>query len=69
MYSHFWYDAPASRLATYYAKGGAPVFLYSLDHISENFEFDSTLLHQYSIQVSTKINKLAVSRKMAFPSF
>lgn len=37
MYSHFWYDAPASRLATYYAKQKAPVFLYSFDHISENF--------------------------------
>uniref|UniRef100_A0A0R3RIE2 COesterase domain-containing protein n=1 Tax=Elaeophora elaphi TaxID=1147741 RepID=A0A0R3RIE2_9BILA len=40
MYSHFWYDAPASRLATHYAKGGAPVYLYSFDHISENFEYD-----------------------------
>ncbi|VDN51968.1 unnamed protein product [Dracunculus medinensis] len=40
MFSHFWYDAPASRLATYYAKGGAPVYLYSFDHISENFEYD-----------------------------
>ncbi|VBB32262.1 unnamed protein product [Acanthocheilonema viteae] len=39
MYSHFWYDAPASRLATHYAKGGAPVYLYSLDHISENFDY------------------------------
>ncbi|KAK6062181.1 hypothetical protein COOONC_00153 [Cooperia oncophora] len=37
MYSHFWYDAPASRLATYYIKQNAPVFLYSFDHISENF--------------------------------
>ncbi|CAI4228797.1 unnamed protein product [Auanema sp. JU1783] len=37
MYSHFWFDAPASRLATYYAKQKAPVFLYSFDHISENF--------------------------------
>ncbi|VIO89025.1 Uncharacterized protein BM_BM5445 [Brugia malayi] len=40
MYSHFWYDAPASRLATHYAKGGAPVYLYSFDHISENFDHD-----------------------------
>ncbi|CAG9537068.1 unnamed protein product [Cercopithifilaria johnstoni] len=39
MYSHFWYDAPASRLAIYYVKGGAPVYLYSFDHISENFEY------------------------------
>ncbi|CAJ0609532.1 unnamed protein product [Cylicocyclus nassatus] len=38
MYSHFWYDAPASRLATYYAKQKVPVFLYSFDHISENFQ-------------------------------
>ncbi|VDO34425.1 unnamed protein product [Haemonchus placei] len=37
MYSHFWYDAPASRLATYYVKQNAPVFLYSFDHVSENF--------------------------------
>ncbi|ETN70502.1 hypothetical protein NECAME_14739 [Necator americanus] len=37
MYSHFWYDAPASRLATYYANQKVPVFLYSFDHISENF--------------------------------
>uniref|UniRef100_A0A0N5CSH2 COesterase domain-containing protein n=1 Tax=Thelazia callipaeda TaxID=103827 RepID=A0A0N5CSH2_THECL len=41
MYSHFWFDAPASRLATYYAKGGAAVYLYSFDHISENFNYDS----------------------------
>ncbi|KAM3728253.1 Neuroligin-4, Y-linked [Dirofilaria immitis] len=40
MYSHFWYDAPASRLATHYAKGGAPVYLYSFDHISENLEYN-----------------------------
>ncbi|VDM41194.1 unnamed protein product [Toxocara canis] len=40
MYSHFWFDAPASRLATYYAKGGAPVYLYSFDHVSENFDYD-----------------------------
>uniref|UniRef100_A0A915EIW6 Carboxylesterase type B domain-containing protein n=1 Tax=Ditylenchus dipsaci TaxID=166011 RepID=A0A915EIW6_9BILA len=38
MFSHFWYDAPASRLATYYAKQEVPVFLYSFDHVSENFE-------------------------------
>uniref|UniRef100_A0A7E4VHM7 COesterase domain-containing protein n=1 Tax=Panagrellus redivivus TaxID=6233 RepID=A0A7E4VHM7_PANRE len=38
MYSHFWYDAPASRLATYYTKQEVPVFLYSFDHVSENFE-------------------------------
>ncbi|CAB3399750.1 unnamed protein product [Caenorhabditis bovis] len=37
MYSHFWYDAPASQLATYYLKYDLPVFLYSFDHISENF--------------------------------
>ncbi|MFH4974748.1 hypothetical protein AB6A40_001457 [Gnathostoma spinigerum] len=40
MYSHFWYDAPAARLATYYAKGGANVYLYSFDHVSENFDID-----------------------------
>ncbi|KAI6173772.1 COesterase domain-containing protein [Aphelenchoides besseyi] len=39
MYSHFWYDAPASRLATAYAEQ-SPVFLYSFDHVSENFETD-----------------------------
>uniref|UniRef100_A0A1I7TB73 COesterase domain-containing protein n=1 Tax=Caenorhabditis tropicalis TaxID=1561998 RepID=A0A1I7TB73_9PELO len=37
MYSHFWYDAPASQLATYYLKQDLPVYLYSFDHISENF--------------------------------
>lgn len=37
MYSHFWYDAPASQLATYYLKHDLPVYLYSFDHISENF--------------------------------
>lgn len=37
MYSHFWYDAPASQLATYYLKQNAPVYLYSFDHVSENF--------------------------------
>uniref|UniRef100_A0AC35GXD9 Carboxylesterase type B domain-containing protein n=1 Tax=Panagrolaimus sp. PS1159 TaxID=55785 RepID=A0AC35GXD9_9BILA len=40
MYSHFWYDAPASRIATYYVKQKEPVYLYSFDHISENFETD-----------------------------
>lgn len=41
MYSHFWFDAPAARLATYYSKK-APVFLYSFDHVSENFyDYDS----------------------------
>ncbi|VDK47926.1 unnamed protein product [Anisakis simplex] len=40
MYSHFWFDAPASRLATYYAKGGTSVYLYSFDHVSENFDID-----------------------------
>ncbi|KAL7071560.1 hypothetical protein ACQ4LE_009239 [Meloidogyne hapla] len=38
MFSHFWYDAPTSRLATYYARQAMPVFLYSFDHVSENFE-------------------------------
>ncbi|CAI2357377.1 unnamed protein product [Caenorhabditis sp. 36 PRJEB53466] len=37
MYSHFWYDAPASQLATYYLKHDLPVYIYSFDHISENF--------------------------------
>lgn len=37
MYSNFWYDAPTSRLATYYAKQKVPVYLYSFDHASENF--------------------------------
>ncbi|TKR82261.1 hypothetical protein L596_016008 [Steinernema carpocapsae] len=41
MFSHFWYDAPTSRLATYYAKQKVPVFLYSFDHVSENFETDT----------------------------
>lgn len=40
MFSHFWYDAPASRLATYYARD-VPVYLYSFDHISENLDYDS----------------------------
>uniref|UniRef100_A0A914VY88 Carboxylesterase type B domain-containing protein n=1 Tax=Plectus sambesii TaxID=2011161 RepID=A0A914VY88_9BILA len=40
LYSHFWYDAPASRLATYYKKNKANVFLYSFDHVSENFEYE-----------------------------
>ncbi|KAI6243799.1 COesterase domain-containing protein [Aphelenchoides fujianensis] len=39
MYSHFWFDAPASRLATAYSEQ-MPVFLYSFDHVSENFETD-----------------------------
>ncbi|VDD95379.1 unnamed protein product [Enterobius vermicularis] len=39
MFSHFWYDAPASRLATYYARD-VPVYLYSFDHISENLDYD-----------------------------
>lgn len=37
IHSHFWYDAPTSRLATYYAKQKVPVFLYSFNHVSENF--------------------------------
>ncbi|CAJ0933824.1 unnamed protein product, partial [Mesorhabditis belari] len=37
MFSHFWYDAPATRLAAEYAKAEQPVYLYSFDHISENF--------------------------------
>ncbi|KAE9549108.1 hypothetical protein FO519_007680 [Halicephalobus sp. NKZ332] len=40
MYSHFWYDAPTSRLANYYVKQRVPVFLYSFDHVSENFNTD-----------------------------
>ena len=40
MYSHFWYDAPASRLANYYVKQRVPVYLYSFDHVSENFNTD-----------------------------
>ncbi|CEF70375.1 Carboxylesterase, type B domain-containing protein [Strongyloides ratti] len=40
MYSHFWYDAPTSRLASYYVKQKVPVYLYSFDHISENFAID-----------------------------
>lgn len=39
MYSHFWYDAPTARLAAAYAEH-APVFLYSFDHVSENFATD-----------------------------
>lgn len=42
MYSHFWYDAPAARLANIYLEQ-APVFLYSFDHVSENFETDRKL--------------------------
>lgn len=45
MYSHFWYDAPISRLATYYAKQKVPVYLYSFDHVSENFyDYESECL-------------------------
>ncbi|KAI1730492.1 carboxylesterase family domain-containing protein [Ditylenchus destructor] len=40
MFSHFWYDAPAARLSTYYSRQEVPVFLYSFDHVSENFETD-----------------------------
>uniref|UniRef100_A0AC35TTH9 COesterase domain-containing protein n=1 Tax=Rhabditophanes sp. KR3021 TaxID=114890 RepID=A0AC35TTH9_9BILA len=40
MYSHFWYDSPAARLASFYAKQQVPVFLYSFDHVSENFQID-----------------------------
>ncbi|KAH7720718.1 carboxylesterase family protein [Aphelenchoides avenae] len=40
MFSHFWYDAPVARLAAHYAKQKVPVFLYSFDHVSENFETD-----------------------------
>ncbi|CAD5229511.1 unnamed protein product [Bursaphelenchus okinawaensis] len=40
MYSHFWYDAPASRLANYYSKQ-VPVYMYSFDHVSENFLTDN----------------------------
>ncbi|KAI6191417.1 COesterase domain-containing protein [Aphelenchoides bicaudatus] len=39
MYSHFWYDAPAARLATHYLEH-APVYVYSFDHVSENFDTD-----------------------------
>uniref|UniRef100_A0A1I7X4B6 COesterase domain-containing protein n=1 Tax=Heterorhabditis bacteriophora TaxID=37862 RepID=A0A1I7X4B6_HETBA len=46
MYSHFWYDAPCSRLATYYLKQKVPVFLYSFDHISENFyDYDKLIVN------------------------
>lgn len=50
MYSHFWYDAPASQLATYYLKHDLPVYIYSFDHISENFyDIDSEFsLHNQS---------------------
>ncbi|KAF8385632.1 hypothetical protein PRIPAC_74774 [Pristionchus pacificus] len=37
MFSHFWYDAPSSKLAEYYLNRSQPVYLYSFDHISENF--------------------------------
>ncbi|KAI1707979.1 carboxylesterase family domain-containing protein [Ditylenchus destructor] len=40
MFSQFWHDAPAARLATYYSRQEVPVFLYSFDHVSENFETD-----------------------------
>jgi len=40
MFSHFRQDAPTARLANYYAQQEAPVFLYSFDHVSENFETD-----------------------------
>lgn len=48
MFSHFWYDAPSSKLAEYYLNRSQPVYLYSFDHISENFydidrQFDSFL--------------------------
>uniref|UniRef100_A0A914GQA7 Carboxylesterase type B domain-containing protein n=1 Tax=Globodera rostochiensis TaxID=31243 RepID=A0A914GQA7_GLORO len=38
MFSHFWFDAPTARLANYYSRQEVPVFLYSFDHVSENFE-------------------------------
>lgn len=57
MYSHFWFDAPASRLATYYAKGGAPVYLYSFDHVSENFDYDRKVFKRY-LNVSLKFPQL-----------
>ncbi|GMT32400.1 hypothetical protein PFISCL1PPCAC_23697 [Pristionchus fissidentatus] len=37
MFSHFWYDAPSSRLAEFYLNKSLPVYLYSFDHVSENF--------------------------------
>ncbi|KAL3073200.1 hypothetical protein niasHT_035476 [Heterodera trifolii] len=38
MFSHFWFDSPTARLANYYSRQAVPVFLYSFDHVSENFE-------------------------------
>jgi hypothetical protein len=37
MYSHFWYTAPASLLASLHDRSQrAPAFLYSFEHVSEN---------------------------------
>ncbi|CAK5098985.1 unnamed protein product [Meloidogyne enterolobii] len=51
MFSHFWYDAPTSRLATYYARQAMPVFLYSFDHVSENFETNCELSFQGNVLI------------------
>ena len=45
MFSHFWQDAPTARLAMYYARQEMPVFLYSFDHVSENFETDRSFCY------------------------
>ncbi|KRY18851.1 Pyrethroid hydrolase Ces2e [Trichinella patagoniensis] len=36
MHSDFWYHAPATRLAQIYEQNNVPVYLYSLDHISDS---------------------------------
>lgn len=48
MLSHFWFDAPASRLSAFYTKQKAPVYLFSFDHVSENFyETDRAFLEHF----------------------
>ncbi|CAJ0583454.1 unnamed protein product, partial [Mesorhabditis spiculigera] len=49
MFSHFWYDAPAARIAGEYVKAQEPVYLYSFDHISENFYDHDRAFHGVDI--------------------
>ncbi|CAI5455390.1 unnamed protein product [Caenorhabditis angaria] len=45
MYSHFWYDAPASRLAASCVQHQPNIYLYSFDHISENLNGINRAFH------------------------
>lgn len=60
MFSHFWYDSPTARLATYYARQEMPVFLYSFDHVSENFEADSQSIPLLSMLMALPPNPPSV---------